>query len=506
MSKYTNFGILLADHAKASELPSVLFTSNADLRMSVHHLVAMTPSDELGCDKVAAAVEEFSQMEDDQENNALAFQNIHAISDAFADRLKAGTDELHKVKDIVKSLVAAYDEKVAMRIAEDPVLAKVNGINTELTMDDVTWKYLDQIDEYELISLCNTAAGFKADTNITKMVVDSVINQMPCANQYNQVDMKVIKLDDEKFRAIVNNLHQAFPNESIECIAGMFRNILNLDTTCARVAVNSARAFLEGKTANKINHIMKNAVAYKDLIPYLTAESLDLAASTMAELDLHKQAMDAIANVNLYIASYYRNVMWKDAIMVPGPLCNPDNAEQYQKDGGTTTKLVHNHNKFFKNVNIPTKGVTSKFVLDNAKRLEEEFSSEALRHTAEINHAENEIKRASFIIATTNYLNSEKKNLSKEFAYQNNIEKFAASIYDGMASAPIEEKFYRAIFNAKYIGSIVPVIYQRISDAYVEYAKVTGNITKESCEELDIKVYADMISEYLVDQGVLVIG
>ena len=248
---------------------------------------------------------------------------------------------------------------------------------------------------------------------------------------------------------------------------------------------------------------MHVAYAYNRLYDAISATDLDLSSSTIEELGKHIDAMRSISNTMLYIASYYRNIVWKESVLLPGPFSNTDNMNSFMEEGGSQTRLAQHCKKFYSETPIPSKGISGKFIIQSAERLENEFSKEAAKNVAFINAEKKRIERAAFITTSVEYLKS--TTLSPKFASRSDLNKYAASVYDSMVNAPVESRFYKLIINAKHPNSVTSVLYDRIGKAYAEYANKTGKLSKETCEELDTKVYADMISEYLVNQGVLVV-
>ena len=503
MSDYKKLGSLLQDQVDNSVLRPVLFTANSGLRSSIHQLVLSTESVDI---PVSQMVDEFASLESNTEEFESQFKTFDQIANAFASRLKDGAETLKGIRDEVSKLCDETSDKISIRIAEDPVLAQICNVQKDLNMEEVAWAHLDKVDLRSIRYTLHDAAKVDADREVTSTVLSAIINQLDCANQYNQIILNNINLSKEVFDRIVADLHKYMSDESRDVVAGMFRNLLNYNTTACIQSVNAAKNFLNGKSASDINRIMHISAAYKQMFSVMTPEVLDLAVSTMDELKKHVDSMTKFVNTMLYIASYYRNVVWENAVIVPGPFCNTDNMESYEGKGGTMTKLVQHNKRFYdqKELPVPIKGVSGEFILQSSERLADDFAKESAREAKKINQTKADIERASFILTSVNYLNS-CKDLSPKFTQVKNLSQYAASVYDSMKNSPMEDKFYKLIFNAKHIGTLVPELYARLSKAYTDYATKVGNISEESCEELDIAVYSDMISEYLVDQGILVL-
>ena len=503
MGKYASFANLLKDQATHDSLPEVLFTENADLRGSTSRLAIASEFDnEVSAENIADLVSELDRMNMDGEYNSL-FTSFENIANAFATKLEQGVSDLRTIKEDVTELKDKHDEAIALRVAENPVLAKICGISKELTMDKVAWNYLDEVDERFLITELHDKIGMDPDKEITPSVISLVINAMPCANRTNRVELSKISIGGEKFNNCVNKLIDYIPSESKETVAGMFVNLLQLDTYSCEMAVKSARSFMEGKTLNRVNDILHISVAYNKLFDAIKHIDLDVAASTMEDIAKHVDAMRSISNTMLYITSYYRNTVWKDSVLVPGPYVNSDNFDTFEAEGGTLTNIVHHNNRFHNELRIPVRGVSGKFIMQSAERLEKEFSDEAAKNIGIINAEKRNIDRGCFITTSVEYLKSHK--LSQKFPGSMNLDKYAASVYDSMPEAPMESRFYKLIINAIHPNTITSMLYDRLSKEYTSYAAKTGKLSKDICAELDEKVYSDMICDYLVNQGILIV-
>ena len=504
MGQYNSFANLLKDQATHDSLPEVLFTDNTDLRGSTTRLaIATESSDEVSAENIVDVINEFDELSVNRYEFGSTFDSYEAIADTFANKLNEGVKTLRTIKDTVCQLKDKHDEMVAMRIAEDPILAKICGVEQKLHMDSMEWGYLDEVDERFVIAELHDKVGHNPDKEVTPSMLGLIINAMPCANRTNVVELEKVSIRQDVFNNIVDKLTNYIPNESRDFIAGMLSNLCMLDRISCEQSVKSARKFLDGVTANNMNHILHISVSYNKLFDAIKSIDMDLSESTMQELGKHVDAMRDICNTMLYIASYYRNTVWKDAVIVPGPYVNPDNYSAFESDGGTMTNLVHHCNRFYTDIDVPIKGISGQFVLKSAKRLEEEYNKEATANIAIVNGEKKRIDRGSFVRMSVEYLKGQ--TLSPKFFNGSDLSKYAGAVYDSMPEAPIESRLYKLIINSMYPNTITAMLYDRISKEYTDYAAKTGKLSKETCEELDEKVYADMISEYFVNQGILVV-
>ena len=246
MSTYSTFANLLKDQATHSVLPQILFTENADLRGSTLRLALATTGDQdVSTENIVSAVEELDALRSSELSVSRLFLEYENIASAFAKKLNEGIESLHSVKDDVSALKEKCDESTAMRIAEDATLSKVCGIERELSVEPINWAYLDSVDERYLVTELHDKIGHDPDRVITRSILDMVINAMPCANSVNKVDLKPIVLDKTKLTSCIDKLCNFIPEESVEFVAGMFSNLLNLNDLGCELAIKKARTFVE---------------------------------------------------------------------------------------------------------------------------------------------------------------------------------------------------------------------------------------------------------------------
>jgi hypothetical protein len=189
--------------------------------------------------------------------------------------------------------------------------------------------------------------------------------------------------------------------------------------------------------------------------------------------------------------------------MVPGNRLNPDNWTTYRKKGGSSICLAH-HNAFFhSDKEIPSTGVSVNFVLENKTRVLTAAKEEASINIAEITNKKKDIIRNAFIYQATDWLKKNKSKWTLEFSHGNNPSAFAMSIYDSAVDAPLESSFYKVILNSCCTNTIVNKLYQNLSDMYFKHVKVGGELTKAQCEALDMTVYANMITDFVINQKMI---
>ena len=212
-----------------------------------------------------------------------------------------------------------------------------------------------------------------------------------------------------------------------------------------------------------INLIGRNA----RVLNAITEEALDLGAVSRKQVLANIETVQDITDVAAYIAYYYRDTVWRNAIVVPGPRLNSDNYEEFKKNGGSVSKLVQYYNYAYKETGCPASGITTDFALASIERATAEYKQEAARQAAVCESKKKDYLRSAFINVGLEYLKTHEAFFSKTFD-KSNLPKYVAAVYDSkMNDVPLESRFYDLILNSCYINSMESNIYHRLNQAYV---------------------------------------
>lgn len=501
MGKYTNLEQLLTAQHDLSSIPDIVFTKNSGLKQDLENITALTSGVESY--SVGSGLSDYNNISRNRLENGIYFERFEEIANAFAHKLHRGIESLKDIREQVSELTNKCIARSEERISKDPVLSEIYNIYQPHAVTTVCWDQLDIYNESRLRSRLHGSIDRDLYTESNLALIDMLVNKLPCANEYNEVAMERIKLEEHKLVDICARLHTKLPNMNFSVIERVVNNVLSFNSASCRVAIQGVRDFAEGKTVKNINGYMKNIRATKEILPLLTQDLTDLSASTTHALDEHISALNDITDVMAYVCYYYRNQVWKDAVLVPGGHVNRDNYEAYENLGGSTTAIVQHKEKFYNDIAIPRKGVSGAYIMKMADAIEEEFEQEVTRNITVNQQKKEEIERGAFLATAIAYLNDNRSKLSNKFAHHANVGKYAEAIYDGSPNTPVESKFYKLLLNSCYIGSIESLLYERLNRAYVDYAEHVGDLTSSACEDLNTSVYASLISEYLVDQGII---
>lgn len=505
MKKLSTLGSLLEELNKTkSGLPKVELTNNSYLRDTVRGLVATTLTDaDASVESISTAVAEYETLENDRLNNAQQFRIFNTIANAFATKLHHGVETLRNIKQDVTVLTETVNNRITTRLAEDAFLSKYYNIDTNLTMKEIEWNKLDNINERGIIIKLHDSIRMDENITISAGVISLLINKIPCTNK-NDIELIQITIPDDKFKKIVDAIAVQVTDYSREYIAGALRNIFELSARNCQVAANKLKSFASGNDANEINKMLSLADSYNQILPLMNNSLLDLAESTMAELEKHIDIIQHITDLTIYLCSHYRNTIWKDSIIVPGSFCNPDTMDEYVEQGGNIAQLCHHKNEFYPDGKIPIRGISGKYIIDKAKTLDEKIEQRVAIESQKAEILKKEITRDEFIYTGVEWLNEHKKLYSRSFNY-NDLSKYTAAIFDTNIKTPLTTMFYDLILKSCYTETIVPEIYNRLTKAYVKHAISTESISQDICNQIELSVYSDMVAEYLVTQNILIV-
>ena len=505
MSTYTRFGALLAKQVEAGLTPQVLFTDNADMRSSLSRIADLAFGKSVVEGKqVLGSVESFSRVVNDRYINDRYSDIFRKVADVFGAKLSKGVATLKQTKKLVNKMCSVMQGYIDDRYSADAILSALTGKDKPMRLANVAWEVFNIIDERNVRANVNLSIGKDINNKITGTYISQAINQLPYSNQYNQITIKKISLENGKFTKIVDAVQSKLPNIDHSHIVGILQNIFDLNESGMRSMVYSATALSNGKNLKDFNKYITLACEYIQVLDVLKPEVLNISNSLLEEYRKHADVCTQYSETILYIASYYRNEMWKNSVLLPGGLVNPDTYPEYEANGGSMNDIVRHRNQYFKNDPIPTKGVTGKFISTSVEGIKNNLSDTVARNADEIERKKRIIERDCFIAVSTEYLSNNTNKLDSKFAYRNSISRYAASVFDATANLPIETRFYRMLMGSCHINDLVSNMYNRLEKAYTESSENLGKLDADDKLKIETAVYSSMIAEYLVDSGIVV--
>ena len=510
MNTLNTLATLLSEKVRNGSLEDISLTNSNSLRTFAKCLTSAKGS---GIDVPASAkgvfdaVTEFSETVKDQAHNRDVLAMFQSISDAFAKKINKSYVELSKIKDTVNRLVGKITAVAKDRIAEDPVLAASESLNTTSTkLNYVRWDLLRNVSEPVLIhDLCHRLGIEEITAGNESYIRDLLISRLPYENDKTKVDLQPIVVTRAKANEMVNavcaKVGKALGKDIVKaCMV----HVLSLDEYKCRKAVNSIKRFASGESANLINDMLGMVYSYGTILPHMTRDVLDVSASTQSLVDAKVDAMKSFIDITSYICSQYRNTIWKDAVVVPGMKVNTDNWGEFCKQdrkmikSNPTLAIIQYKNKIYGDDPIPVYGIKGETIANVCDEIAKEAYAEASSNTLACNQKKKEIFRDAFISVSGQWLRSQ-KNYSVEYLYDNEPEQYAASIYDSNRDDAVENMLYTVILNSCYVDTLTSKLHNRLRDEYRKLALSAESLNERDVINADTKVLADTINEFMVD-------
>lgn len=498
---------LLSERARKNGLPEVVLTENDGLRVLSSHLVTLSGSDEVDNTNagVRDALIEFANIVKDPDYKDIC-KKFQEVADTFNLCFKKSYEELTGIKGEVNKLVASSEDLAKSRISEDPVLASLESSqSTSTKLKPIQWGYLNNVNqsvlERKLLSNLNMD---EIPNGSEKYVHDLLIAHLPFGSASKIKSFAPLDITKGKMRSMIDSLASRIPNYSKQEVQNTFAHILHLDQFDCNKAINSIRNMMNGTSASKINYILRFTNVYNTVMDQISDESLDLAKSTMAGVMERVNAMHSFIDLTTYFCVYYRNNVWKDAVVVPGMLVNTDNWGEFcQADkqiikSNPTLAIIQYKNKVYEDHEIPVYGISGKTIIDRCENIAKEAYEIASANTLRCNQKKKDIYRDSFITTAGRWLRAQ-NNFSKEYI-NSNPERFAASIYDSNRDDAVENMYYSVILNSCYVNTLTSTIHKRLRDEYKKAMSTATALTERDKINLDTKVLSDLMTEYLVEK------
>ena len=510
MSKLLSFAQMASAYLNGDQAPEKIeFSQSNALQTSVEALAnaASVEYDLTPNKSVGEHVSDYEKMMKNRMLNGDLLQPFDDMANAFAQKIHSGITNLKQIKQDVTRLTSDIMKRYNQYVSEDPVVAAYTGENTataQFSMVQVDWSKLNKISERITIAHVHDKIDHEDDAPITPSMINLAIARLPGASDDKTCD-PVTDLTKEKVDAIVSKVYSSVKNVCTEEeVQNTVKSVLYLTNRHLSEAVYTIREFANGSYANRINQFMDQVRRCDLIFPHITDDITDVSAANRKRIHNNIDMIKEINDLLAYVSIYYRNSIWKDAVMVPGPMVNPDNWEDFTKQGGSVEALVQYYNYAYKETGVPSHGVSLKFTLDSLAKATAEYKVEAARQASVCEEKRKGYLRDAFINSSLEYLKGHQNQFSKEFP-KNNLPAFISAVYDSaLLESPMENRLYDLILNSCYINSMERNLYHRLNEAYVKHAGSTETLTDEMCDRIDVNVYSDMIAEYLVDKGILI--
>ena len=508
MNTVNTLTTIMSEKARVGELRDVDLTESNGLRMLADYLTVVCDEKEVPNTNagVYSAIQELASMMNQPEEFHDIFAKFQKISDTFSYRITESYKELTQIKNEVNKLVASSEALAKSRISEDPVLASLESEqSTNTKLKPVRWDLLNNVNEMALEQKLLNRIGVGTIQEGNERYIHSVmVANLPFGSaKRDQKDFIPLKITRSKMNEMIDNLAAKVPNMNKIEVQNILAHVLHLNRIDCNKALYSIQNLMSGESANKINQILRFVNSYNTVLPHISAETLNVARSTMDSIKERVDAMEQFIDVTTYLCTFYRNNVWRDAIVVPGLLVNTDNWEEFTsadkqsiKKNPTLTILQYK-NKIYEDRDVPLSGIKGQTIIDRCENIAKEAYATATANVMRCNQKKKDIYRSAFITTAGKWLRAQKQ-YSNEFMMRDEPEAFAESIFDSNRNDAVENMYYTVILNSCYVNTLTSKIHKRLRDEYKKAVAAASTLTDRDIVNIDTKVMADIVNEFLV--------
>ena len=513
MSTNTTLASAIADMVKNNTLPEFEFTDARSLRTVAQNLSVAedapidVPADMAG---ILSVVNQFDAVIKDPFNKGM-LQAFTGISSAFADRIKDAFQNLHDIKEEVTQMTQKVTNRAKSVITADPVLASTEQDLTALRLKSIRWDLIDHISIPAALGRLNTKYNISPSSiKNPQYQVEDLLANLPMTTVKNTVELGKITLPKRKVRDIFNAVHAKLNNKlDRKTVSHSIATILSMDSFDIQRSLSSIRGFYAGENVADVNHLLQMVNVYSQILPKMTPEILDVAKSTQAEIDKRVEILRDYIDTAAVVCNYYRCTNWKDAIVTPGMLINTDNWRNFCASEKRPIKvnphlaIIQYVNRLYKDQALPVNGIKGEYIDAACENIAKECQDEASANAGRVNSRKKEIFRDAFIDVAFDWL---KRNggYTDSYLYGGQPARYVATIYDTNPDDAVENMFYTVMMNSqKYNNTLIAAIQKGLRDEYKKATLSAERLTTRDLTNVDVRVLADTIAEFLVDLVVI---
>lgn len=502
---------ILADYMrKEGSLPDFTFTKNGSLQTFVQNMVAgSTETMETGTtpNDIYATLTEYQKMAEDPQYKGMLFA-FDRLGSAFAQKLTQAYKNLHHVHDEVSQVTSRIHNEVRNRIAADPVLAaSESDVYSNVKLRPIRWDLVKDV------SVAGTANRVLSRYDLSEEIAGHsthrlhswILDSLPFANPKHDVELTPIQVPKKKAVAMIGNVCKALAGKlSKETVQTCVAHVLTISHEKGVKAVLSIRRLADGDSLEKFNDMLTMVNLYNQILPKMSAENMDVAASTQAEIDKRVDIMRQYIDATAYFCNYYRCTVWKDAIVVPGMQINSDN---WQEFCGTDKQpiqsnphlaIVQYKNRVYGDKDIPVSGIDMKNIVDTCETIAKECREEASSQTALCNRRKKEIFRDVFC-ETANAWIAQSGAYSAEQVASGAQKRYVAAVYDSNQDDAVENMLYTIMLETSYHDSLESKLQAGLLEEYKKLSLSAESLNERDAINVDQKVVANLVAKFLVD-------
>ena len=504
-----NFKSLLVDYYKTNKkLPNVTIKDNSSL-YEVLNALSLGNIDEKKSgisqrNRIKQVVGEFTSSQDEDSFFSNAFDMMDNIADVMSNKIIETKTNLTTIHATVESLSKEITNTKNNSLAKDPWTSRfLNKTEFNEDYNMVPWDSLLSYGNHNTILISGNdfadTPNSDSSNNNTLMRIKNRLN----FNYRDNGEYFDLDLSKELKSELVEIVKNSVPNMDIPVVEKCI-NVLTKSST-GRSFMNKilkVTSSIKTRTEGLVLYL-SNIDTYSKVLDCVEQVSDDVL-SDESKTQLHSN----IKNVKEYLlfmsywSLYTKENTFKDTLVLPNKMVNPDNFTAFETDGGSQLQISHYlYIKYPNDAPLPLNGLSGKFILDTIgdvnKRVEADQLNIGMKVKKKTIIAEkNAVSKTLTKYITTLTKDNPELNLNKRdmLGLINNAGDTIALNND-----KVDDVLYRFIVSNVYRNSFIYTAYQKLGIAYSKQLQTTSEISNEDLTIINNSIFTELVVDYIKD-------
>ena len=513
MANLAKFKTLLSQYAaEKHSIPCVVLNQSTDIGQAFNKVVTLDNRAEGETDQAVTEryVEEIcSSLEKEENSNAV--QLFDATVEGLTTKIKSAVSSIEGIRDNARELAADMEKRASEAVAKDQYVIDNQKFQT-LSEDFATWTWegTKTIGAVSYVIEAVHSSVVHGETEIPKEP-DAKLFELATSKLDKDIVINPVELSEDEKKATLEFLKELCADLSAEAIAEAF------DILIGEKKFADAFEIIARHTTRDAGRLFEDIQVVDDFVqkmyPIVDAINTDQVTLPEAKADAIKanaKTMSTFCEYCVYYENMMRTSIFRTALLLRGGLINEDNWAAFQEAGGSKTMIANYIRYMYRDEygKIPASGITVSAITNNADDV-------ATKVTKEISGIKHRIKLAQTDANVMAFENVARELVLKKIARDNeNIESGEAAILLEKlylkAAKPVAEtirdfdvNFLDAsvalIIGLDYEGTFVQHLQKKLGAAYIARAEEVSELTAEDIRQVDARVIAGLVCEFIVN-------
>lgn len=423
---------------------------------------------------------------------------VDNIINALASKITSIREEMRCVKDSVESLTNKAKELESNILATDPTVASLdNSVDFQDNYTRLDWDALYSY-KSKVAALDEINDVYKSRTEDTNyFTAEKALNQLPFYKK-NKGNYLNIELGEEKIKECMDILKNSLPNMSEEDIKFGFDCIIS-----RKAGIRTFKGYADSisDNSNVIDKLMNAKQCTYCIGKVATAINkgvLEFSKTTNADIENNLKVVDQYLTFMTYYSTYLRNSVTNDKVIFKNFIINPDGEEALKANNVSIQDLIHYTNYQYGGV-IPSKGIPTNGVIKNVEKVKAKVLESNKNTEEHVRKTRKDAKIRSFKRVSSIYANRPEIKASSE--QKSNILTYVTDKYIDNGSS-FEDAFYAMIIGIEHMDTPIKKFHSELEKEYLKLAGSCESLTAEVVQTAEVKVVANMVSKFIIDNFV----